>query len=335
MKKPEDLKPNRLVANMIDKLQIRCVRSSDIDDDGGDGPPAKKIKIGEGGAAAAAAAPQSDGCDWVGAIRDLDNHAAQCPFAEVTCAHDTCDVVVSRRDMAAHAAACAHRRVPCAQCNGNIRMNEMAIHTEEKCSQRSVVCPNEGCGVLMPAISLRSHKRECGHRLIKCGTCDVGYKHQDGQAEHDRVSMQSHLSVAMIAIAGLTERVNSQSTRIRDLERGGLERGGQAGLPRINLALDDFAPASDSDSEDVEMRAIARTIVIILRFPPHIHRQSQRVRVNMDTTWSRVFDACAGMLGGGNPPYRLQSSEGITLRGAGTPEDEGFEGGESIDLVYL
>jgi hypothetical protein len=89
MKPAKSLVPNLIVAQMVDKIQTRCVNSENGGDGigggggGGYGGQAAKKKI-KTSASAAAAVPAVNGCPWIGPIDRLKNHASECDLSRST-----------------------------------------------------------------------------------------------------------------------------------------------------------------------------------------------------------------------------------------------------------
>ena len=92
----KDLTNVRIVANMIDKMEVRCANhaagSGGSGSGGGSGggsgsggPPAKKQKGGKGKAKAQGSAPEG-GCGWTGTVAERPAHLRdECDFTEVGC----------------------------------------------------------------------------------------------------------------------------------------------------------------------------------------------------------------------------------------------------------
>jgi hypothetical protein len=223
MKPAKSLVPNFLIAQMVDKVQTRCVNGGNGGNGGGGGggggePAKKKIKTS---ASAAASVPSVDGCPWIGPIGGLKMHEAECGFVKVGCTNAACPVSVYRHELASHAAVCAFRRVPCAGCGCVLPPSALVSHVELKCPKCLLACPNDGCALASPADRLPSHRTVCPSETIKCGfgggKCDGTYKRGVGSGDHDREAAQVHLNIAMGVIDALARANEAQTRMIEDM----------------------------------------------------------------------------------------------------------------------
>jgi hypothetical protein len=232
MKPAKSVKPNRLIPQMVEKIQTRCYNSK-TGVDGGDGPPAKKIKTN---GSAAASVPSVDGGQWTGPIGGLNKHAEECGFVKGVCPNDACDVSVYRHELVIHDAVCAFCRVACGSCKDEMLANLLPAHVANTCQKRLLACLNNGClQASIPADHLPDHQAVCPCATVKCGfgggKCDGTYKRGVGSSEHDREAMQTHLDIAMGLIEAQARTNEAQARTIKQLE----ERTNEFGTTKLHL----------------------------------------------------------------------------------------------------
>ena len=119
--------------------------SSSSSSSGGAAAGGKRKAAGGGGKGKAKKA-KVDACDWLGQLKDAENHFKVCPYAGVRCPHEGCGALVARRDLAEHQQTCEHGTRPCkwAGCGATLAINVLAAH-ESSCVKRVVGCPNNCC----------------------------------------------------------------------------------------------------------------------------------------------------------------------------------------------
>jgi hypothetical protein len=218
MKPADALKPNRMAANMIDKMQIRCVNRSTIKDNGNGGLSKEESKTSESETAAATVSKDS-GCDWIGAIKDVSKHMSVCGLVKVECASkiDGCKFAGYRRDLASHSERCLHRRVPCMQCQIDVLWCEQDVHAASECPKRVIFCPNDGCEERFAAEAISAHRNESDFELLTCnfaGICKYTYTRGDGRDAQDGKSLQTHLNLAMRTIDTQTRKIEQLEEQI-------------------------------------------------------------------------------------------------------------------------
>jgi hypothetical protein len=124
-------------------------------------PSAKKQKSGAKSAA-------SVGCDWIGKMRELQQHKENCEYVEVGCRHGgRCEWKGRRNAAQEHEVSCEFRKEACQHCNGDYRVRFMDLHLST-CHRRPVVCRNGGCDISHPYADLKQHLDVCSKQPIKC-----------------------------------------------------------------------------------------------------------------------------------------------------------------------
>ena len=144
------------------------------------------------------------GCEWLGTLKDCENHLDTCGYVYVSCKLK-CGVVLRRDKLEKHANECSHRQVKCDHCKKDFKSGELNRHLN-KCPEMKVSCdlcntqitredmPQHlehdcgmvqeacilGCGVKITRNGLKAHvKYTCVQRKITCEHCDISIKFCD------------------------------------------------------------------------------------------------------------------------------------------------------------
>jgi hypothetical protein len=151
------LTAHRMAADNIAELRV-CCDSKLLQEDA---PSAKKQMSGAKSAA-------SVGCDWVGRMRELNQHKESCEYVEVRCRHGGgCEWKGRRGAAQEHEVSCDYRMEACQHCNEDCRVRRMLSH-ERGCRKRPVVCRNGGCDSSHPYEDLIQHLAVCSKQPNKC-----------------------------------------------------------------------------------------------------------------------------------------------------------------------
>jgi hypothetical protein len=230
IKSAKSVKPNRLIAQLIEKIDTRCYNSGNVIDGSDGGEPAKKkIKTSASAAASVPVVPSVDGCPWTGPISGFKMHASECGFVKVDCPNESCAVSVYRHERADHAAVCMARPVVCNCCKDTMRVSLLPAHVANTCPKRLLACPNNGClQASIPADQLTNHRVMCPCATVKYGfgggACNGTYKRGVGSSDHDREATQAHLNIAMSRIDAQTHVIDDQSRVIEAQARTNTEQ---------------------------------------------------------------------------------------------------------------
>ncbi|XP_065916965.1 TNF receptor-associated factor 4-like [Dysidea avara] len=111
------------------------------------------------------------GCEWQGALSDIDNHLGNsdgCQFEDVNCIND-CGMMLQRRHMASHVKTeCTCRKINCQYCD--IIGEHQFIDGEHKkrCPKFPLSCPNKcEVGIILRE-DMETHKNECPFEEVEC-----------------------------------------------------------------------------------------------------------------------------------------------------------------------
>ncbi|CAH3110825.1 hypothetical protein pdam_00000405 [Pocillopora damicornis] len=129
------------------------------------------------------------GCKWKGQLKKLEDHMANCKYAQVDCIAG-CGQKVQRRKITEHVKKdCIKRWVKCPRCKKETTFENLQSHNcpaaRRNPDQEIVTCSN-GCGVRLKRHEMPHHLRnDCLHRWVYCENCSVEIVFKDKQ-EHLR-----------------------------------------------------------------------------------------------------------------------------------------------------
>lgn len=111
--------------------------------------------------------PVIRGCDWTGAIDDLQHHLeTQCPHTAVTCQYK-CGTPIRRCQKTNHEKKeCRKRPFTCWYCNMNATAEKIDCHAS-KCEKRLIECLNK-CHAALVQKDMDQHLDHCPLQLVPC-----------------------------------------------------------------------------------------------------------------------------------------------------------------------
>merc|ERR1719242_705908 len=162
------------------------------------------------------------GCDWVGALRQLESHVESCSFEPIRCKY--CKMEVSSKLMDQHLEQCDEYLVRCSWCNNMYRRKILNEHTMS-CYCKPTQCPN-GCNAEIPSNTMKNHlDNDCPERMVECPMqcygCNVKIKWKEisGHLESQKIN---HLELQMTWMlqqnAQKTEQISILQSRVVQLE---------------------------------------------------------------------------------------------------------------------
>ena len=109
------------------------------------------------------------GCEWLGTLKDCENHLDTCGYVYVLCKLK-CGVVLIRNELEKHEKeTCSQRVVKCDHCNMQMISGELTKHLG-KCPKIKVSC--NLCGEVMASENMEIHlKHDC---VMRQETCQLG-----------------------------------------------------------------------------------------------------------------------------------------------------------------
>ncbi len=171
------------------------------------------------------------GCEWVGELRDLDNHLNSnpsptnqlqgCKFSQIKCLH--CSKLFLRSDIEDHQNNhCLKRPFSCEYCQDfNSRYDEVAYDHWPVCGYYPVLCTNK-CGETLQRQNLINHiDSDCPLTVIDCDFqhigCEVRLPRRDMQA-HFAESIVYHVSLQGTKHKELTASHNELTAKHEELK---------------------------------------------------------------------------------------------------------------------
>ncbi|XP_065177602.1 TNF receptor-associated factor 3-like [Sycon ciliatum] len=139
----------------------------------------------------------TDGCQWSGTLRELEDHLEECPYILVPCGQNSCTELVQRRYLLTHRQEkCQFRFVNCSHCGTPIVLHSMPEH-QYQCREWPMDCP-QGCGMTaLPKSLVDEHlDKECVLTVTSCkfAFVDCTFKgNRRDMEEHLRTDSSYHL----------------------------------------------------------------------------------------------------------------------------------------------
>ena len=153
------------------------------------------------------------GCDWEGALRELDTHlGTNCQYVDVDCPNGCCERP-KRHNLPHHLHNfCPKRKFSCPYCHFKATYEHVANQHWPECKMYPLPCPND-CGVgTVERCRLEHHLGECPLQMVECefshAGCTEKVRRKD-TARHMEESTQKHLlmvSTSMMNMKLLQEK---------------------------------------------------------------------------------------------------------------------------------
>lgn len=130
---------NRLVDNLLDKLEVKCPNNAEL-------------------------------CEWIGPRSTAEKHVRDdCAYAMIPCAADDCSQKIAR---GANARSCLHYDAECKACGQMIDMSREQEHLNNVCTMYRAPCT--ACGKKMIRRDLSSHTAACWYETTSCAFANSG-----------------------------------------------------------------------------------------------------------------------------------------------------------------
>ena len=166
---------------------------------------------------------QEDGCEWMGELRQQDEHNQMCGYETVPC-DNGCNEMVMRKDKNHHKEnLCPRRIVSCSYCDVQLEYQGVLVHFET-CVKYPVGC-KFGCGMQIPRGDMEIHtSREgsCSKSPLQCDFTDAGCTFSGNRRQledHLEQSTVRHLSLVMKSLHTTTERLAASDKRHEELAK--------------------------------------------------------------------------------------------------------------------
>ena len=163
---------------------------------------------------------QEDGCEWMGELRQQDEHNQTCGYETVPCDND-CNEMVMRKDHNHHKEnLCPRRIMSCSYCDVQLEYQGVSVHFKT-CVKYPVYC-KYACGMQIPRGDMDVHtSREgsCSESLLQCDFTDAGCTFSGSRRQledHLEQNTVRHLSLVM---KSTTERLAASDKRHEELAK--------------------------------------------------------------------------------------------------------------------
>lgn len=160
---------------------------------------------------------QEDGCEWIGELKQQDEHKALCGYETVHC-DNNCDEMMMRKDKEHHKEnLCPRRIVSCSYCDLQLENQELSVHFKS-CVQYPVAC-KYGCGMQIARGHVDTHiSREgnCSMSPLQCDFIDAGCTFSGNRCqleEHLVKGTVGHLNLMMKSFHMTTEKLVASNKR--------------------------------------------------------------------------------------------------------------------------
>ncbi|XP_062498842.1 TNF receptor-associated factor 3-like [Corticium candelabrum] len=164
------------------------------------------------------------GCDWRGALKELEAHENSCIFTLIHCPNEGCQITVPVKDLTHHQQnECKFRLVPCPICGNSIVFSEQREHFSAICPDIEIDCEND-CKMKVKRREMPEHlseqcpntKMPCGFGLLGCpfvGTKSQVQEHQSNEQLHHLQLMLTRLSEPGSATTAATSGADAERRR--------------------------------------------------------------------------------------------------------------------------
>ena len=156
---------------------------------------------------------QSQGCDWIGELGNLNTHLSvgqqfgQCKYVVVNCPNNHCGMTFLRYQIKTHAnKECDYRPFTCPHCNHkDVFLFVQQQHFPE-CPNYPLTCPNKCTKNPIKRRQLQKHLDLCPNAMIPCPFSEVGCKakvKRSNLKKHGDSNFIHHQTLICTAIADL------------------------------------------------------------------------------------------------------------------------------------
>ncbi|CAH3026912.1 unnamed protein product, partial [Porites evermanni] len=158
----------------------------------------------------------SEGCSWMGELRNKEIHLASCNFKLISCSNENCEMKVSRKDLEEHATKkCQWRTVDCDHCHELYPECQMELHIKN-CKKFPVQCSD--CELEMQQEELPDHiQNNCPRTVIQCPYYYIGcnVEVQRGKVDfHLESAAKVHLDLACVKLNKNNEEFQEVTKRL-------------------------------------------------------------------------------------------------------------------------
>ena len=172
---------------------------------------------------------RSQGCDWVGELKSLEDHSSNgCLFIKVCCSNQ-CGVIIQRRLLRDHLKLeCELRQVKCQYCDSEGSYQWINSSHQQECPKYPMECPNH-CEVgQLRRENIDAHLEVCPLAIVTCPFavvgCDSVVRRQEKMG-HMKEAVGKHVECNKEAISeliraktGLEERLKAKENELAEIK---------------------------------------------------------------------------------------------------------------------
>ena len=166
----ESITESIAINNIVKNLRIKCAghkKRNDSNDDVKEGITfTNNNNVNE------------NGCDWIGFVKDFDNHSRKCLYAMVMCEY--CDKYRGmRKNVGFHYDTCPEYIIDCPlKCDNKIKRKDIDNHLNNTCSNYLLECKNSDCQLKIKRSEYDDHVNKlCERIIVECSFkkygCDI------------------------------------------------------------------------------------------------------------------------------------------------------------------
>jgi hypothetical protein len=217
----DSLISNRLINNMIEDLEVKCLSVPFLAED--QVRKSKRMKLGF-----------KEFCEWTGKLNGAESHYNECQFANTTCPNDGFDDILVRREIPDHNKICPHCLMPCKWCKELGKVDKINAHLMV-CKACPVPCPND-CFCENGAI-FHSTRDEIAHHRTICPEEEMVCKYASSgcNTKLTRRYMTLHEGDARAHIDLLQEAFQDAEEEISQLKSRLIDQKNAAEAVKINF----------------------------------------------------------------------------------------------------
>ena len=186
----------------------------------------------------------SKGCQWTGALREIDTHFQSCDYTLIPCTNECKNddqiVKVPRKDLQDHLNnKCPRRQYKCPLCEETGEHLEITTSHLKSCPKALVSCSNPGCDLIFLHSEISTHQPSCQYKPVPCKYAEVGCKERPLRKDlkkHEEDG-QLHLRVTTETVLELKKELARQNTQLLVLAS---KINSQGSKPHVMLRLTEF-----------------------------------------------------------------------------------------------
>jgi hypothetical protein len=161
------------------------------------------------------------GCEWVGELRNRNEHSVHCEYIDEECSN-MCGEMVIRKAMTVHKEKqCQRRKASCGNCGLSMEWKKLPDHYK-KCHMYPVNCIH--CGELLARYRMVQHtgrQGTCSKSSLSCDFEEIGCQFRGTRkelAKHMEANAVSHLSLMAVELAATKRKLGETERKLAIIE---------------------------------------------------------------------------------------------------------------------